>query len=186
MDFLPVEPPSMNQEPDIDFKSRSVYLFGEINEAMACKFIKAIHKMDKTKGKIIIYLNSGGGCVDSGMAMFDTIKMAKNTIVIKVVGVAMSMAAVLLQSADERLMSTNSRLMVHIGSIQVGGHVKDVERAMADSRRIDGVINEILYSKVKAKKTRLTKKDFEKETTEFDRYFSAQEALDWGLVDGLI
>ena len=60
---------------DIDIRGRILYLNGEIDEEMYNRFIKLLKYLDKTTGDIEIVLNSGGGCVTSGLAMHDAIKL---------------------------------------------------------------------------------------------------------------
>ncbi len=172
---------------DTDYKARVVYLFGEVNEYMASKVVKAINRLNKTKGKITVYLNSPGGCVYSGMAIFDMFRCSKNKITIKVCGIAMSMGAVILQAGHERIITKNSRIMVHVGQTAFGlDHVNNVKKAMEDCEKIDSMVEDIFLEVVKRKKPKMTKVVLHKEMMEFDRYFSAEEALDWGLVDKVI
>jgi len=101
-----------------------------VDYLMAEKAIKALHILDSSAAEqpITIILNNPGGDVVHGLAIYDAIRHCRNHVTIKVYGHAMSMGAIILQAADERLMSENSVMMLHYGTNSVDGHTKNVER----------------------------------------------------------
>lgn len=169
-------------EHNFDIRARILYLNGEIEEEAANKFIKILMFLDKTIGDITIILNSEGGDVNSGFAIYDAIKNCQNEVTIKVIGVAMSIASIILQAADKRIATKHSRLMVHRGQMEVGGHFTDVQRAVAENEEMDKICIDIYYDKSIEKKPEIKKSQWKK-YLDFDSYFSAQKSLELGLID---
>ena len=166
----------------LDIRSRTLYLDDEIDENSASSFIKCLRYLDKTAGDITVIMNCEGGDISHGFAMYDVIKACQNEVIIKVYGCAMSMATVVLQAADRRIMGANARLMVHVGSLDVSGHFKNVKRAVQENDELDKICADIYLDKIQEsnpdfKKTQVSK------MMEFDSYLSAQRCLELGLVD---
>jgi ATP-dependent Clp protease protease subunit len=154
---------------------------------MAEKAIKAIHILDSsaTDQPITIILNCLGGDVVHGMAIYDIIKHCRNHVTVKVYGHAMSMGSIILQAASERLLSENSLMMLHYGTNDLSGHKKDVERWVEWGKKNDSWDENMFLEKIKLVKPRFTLQQVQK-LLEFDRILSAKEALDLGLIDGII
>ncbi len=131
---------------------------------------------------IYLYINSPGGSVTAGLAIYDTMQYVKPDVVTIVVGQAASMAAVLLAAGakGKRYALPNSRVMIHqpLGGAQ--GPVKDVEIITKELLRIKDTINRIL--------SRHTGQPLEKieEDTDRDFFMTALEALEYGIVDKVI
>lgn len=131
---------------------------------------------------IYLYINSPGGSVTSGLAIYDTMQYVKPDVVTIVVGQAASMAAVLLAAGakGKRYALPNSRIMIHqpLGGAQ--GPVKDVEIITKELLRIKDTINKIL-----SKHTGQPLEKIEKDTDR-DFFMTAFEALEYGIVDKVI
>ena len=97
---------------------------------MAERAIKALHILDSTAPTgdkpITVIMNNPGGDEYHGMAIYDAIKSCKNHVTIVVFGMAMSMGSIILQAADKRVMSANSRVMIHYGTWGINDHPKKV------------------------------------------------------------
>ncbi len=131
---------------------------------------------------IYLYINSPGGSVTAGLAIYDTMQYVKPDVVTIVVGQAASMAAVLLAAGakGKRYALPNSRVMIHqpLGGAQ--GPVKDVEIITKELLRIKDTINQIL-SKHTGQPIERIEKD-----TDRDFFMTAYEALEYGIVDKVI
>lgn len=106
---------------DLHLESRTVYMGDTqdsgVDEQMAERLIKAVHLLSLADSQktIRIVLNSLGGCWFSGMAIYDAIKASPCPVTIEVLGSAMSMGAIILQAADERVLHPNTVIMIHDG-----------------------------------------------------------------------
>lgn len=167
---------------NMDIRSRTIYLDDDIDENSASLFIKCLRYLDKTTGDITIVMNCEGGCVSNGFAMYDVIKACQNEITIKVYGATMSMATVVLQAADRRVMSPNSRMMIHVGGMEVGGHFKNVKRAVAENDALDKICMDIYLDKIHEVNPDFKRSQLQK-MMDFDSYISAQRCLELGLID---
>jgi ATP-dependent Clp protease protease subunit len=131
---------------------------------------------------IFVYINSPGGIVSSGLAIFDTINYIRPDVTTICVGQAASMAAVLLAAGakGKRFSLPHARLMIHQPLGGVEGQASDIEIHAKEILRMREVLNNIL-----AKSTGQT---MEKIVTDTDRnyFMSAQEGLEYGLIDEVI
>lgn len=131
---------------------------------------------------IMLYINSPGGLVTAGLAIYDTMQYIKPDVCTVCVGQAASMAAVLLASGapGKRFALKNSRIMLHqpIGAFQ--GQATDVEIQAKEILRLRELLNEILAFHTKQDKEKI------RQDTERDFYMSAQEALEYGIIDKIL
>lgn len=163
---------------------RKIFIEGEIDAAVACEFVKEAMLLTRQDAKkpIDVLINSPGGEIVSGMLIYDCIQSSATPIRIFCVGMAYSMAAVLLASGKQRFILPSSKLMLHeplLGS-KVSGNsssIKSISDSLLASRK---QMNELL-----AKHTGKTEKEIE-EATSYDHYFTAEEAIDFGLCDEII
>lgn len=147
---------------------------------LADEVIKNLLVLNKVGKPITIFLNNVGGYVSHGMAIYDAIKMSpvETTIIVK--GNVMSMASVILQAADKRLMTPYAKMLVHYGSASYDGNYMDFSRFMKDWERDNEDI-----SKIYAERTGLSMQELH-EIQVHDTYLSATEAVGKGFADGIV
>lgn len=164
----------------VDFKTRTVYIIGEIEAEVSKKAIIGIHMLDSTKGPITIVLNTIGGDSFEGFAIYDAIKSCKNHTTTVGMGAVMSMGAAIFQAGDLRQMSPNARFMIHNGSVSYDGEADKAKNFLSD---LD-TDNEV-YRKILAERSGLpmlkVKSMCDKET-----YMTAQEAVEKGFADEIL
>jgi ATP-dependent Clp protease protease subunit len=131
---------------------------------------------------ISIYINSPGGSVYSGLAIYDTMKFVKPDIATMCVGVAMSMGSLLLAGGTKgkRAALPNSRILIHQPSAGFEGQSTDIEIHAREILGIRGRLDEIY-----AENTGLSKEQV-REDMERDRFFTAEQALEYGLIDRVL
>ncbi len=164
-------------------KERIIFISGEINDALANSVIAELLYLDSINNDdISIYINSPGGAVTSGMAIYDTMNFVKSDVSTICVGMAASMGAFLLSSGcrGKRYALPNSDIMIHQPLGGAEGQATDIK--IASDRIID--IRKRL-NKILSKNTGVNLRKIERDT-ERDNYMSAKEALEYGLVDKII
>jgi ATP-dependent Clp protease protease subunit len=131
---------------------------------------------------IKLYINSPGGVVYSGLAIYDTMQMIKPDVATFCMGMGASMAAVLLAGGAQgkRFALPNARVMIHQGSGGFRGNVPDIEVMARETINITTTLTKILAQH--------TGQEFEKvkHDTERDYFMTAQEARDYGIVDEVL
>ena len=139
-------------------------------------------QMEDAKKDIHLYINSPGGVVTGGMAIYDTMNFLQCDIVTYCLGMAASMSTVLLAAGTKgkRFALPNSRVMIHQPSGGAGGQTADIAIAAREILRWRKTLNETL-----AKHTGKTADQLEKDSDR-DYYMSAQEAKDYGIVDHVV
>jgi len=165
-------------------KDRIIMLTGEVNDAVSATIVAQLlflEAQDPDKD-IYFYINSPGGVITSGMAMFDTMNYIKPDIVTICIGQAASMGAFLLSSGTKgkRYALPNARIMIHQPSGGAQGQSTDIQIQAKEIQRLKDTLNEILASQ-----TGKTVKRLEKDT-ERDYFMSSQEALEYGLIDKVL
>ncbi len=144
-------------EYGLDMDNRTIYLGsasydmdgGEsgVDHLMAEFFIKSIHMLEKASSSaekpILVIMNNPGGDWYHGMAIFDAIRACKNHVTVKVFGHAMSMGSIILQAADERVMSVNSKFMIHYGYDGAYNHSKIFSKWSDEGKKINYVMENI-------------------------------------------
>ena len=164
-------------------KDRIIFIGGEIDDCLANAVISELLFLDSQgNDEISIYINSPGGSITAGMAIYDTMSYVKSPISTICVGMAASMASVLLASGDtgKRYILPNSEVMIHQPLGGVNGQATEI-KIVAD--RILFLRNKL--NKLLSKKTGQDIKKIEKDT-ERDHYLTAKEALEYGLVDKIL
>ena len=163
-------------------KRREIFLWGEINDDSAETIVKRILFYDgQAKGDITLYINSPGGVISSGLAIYDAMHYAKSDIVTICMGQAASMAAVILCAGEKgkRLAWEHARVLIHqpLISGNMFGPASDIQIQAEEMLRIRDNLNEIL-----AKHTGQT---IEKivEDTDRDFFMSAEDAKKYGIID---
>lgn len=163
---------------------RIVFLSGEVHDEMAnaiCAQLLFLQSQDAKK-EISVYVNSPGGSVTAGLAIYDTMQFVKCPIATYCIGQAASMGAVLLSAGTKgrRFALPNARIMVHQPSGGAEGKATDIEITAKEILRLKDVLNGIL-AKHSGKKCEDVVRD-----TERDYFMSADEAKDWGLIDEVL
>lgn len=164
-------------------KERIIFISGEINDSLANSVIAELLYLDSiSNDDISIYINSPGGSVSAGMAIYDTMNFVKSDVCTICIGIAASMGAFLLSSGHKgkRFILPNADVMIHQPLGGAEGQASDIKIASDRIINIRKRLNKIL-----ARNTNQTLKKIEKDT-ERDNYLGAKEALDYGLVDKII
>ena len=164
---------------------RKVFIEGEIDDQAACSFIKKIMLLtaENPNKEIDVLINSPGGEINSGLAMYDVIQSCKTPIRIFCIGRAYSMAAVLFASGRHgRYMLPHSELMLH--EPLLGNHVR------GNSSSIKSISDSLINTKIKlnqilAKHTGKSEEEVEKASS-FDHYFDPEESIEFGLCDEVV
>ena len=163
---------------------RIVFISGEVNDEMAnavCAQLLFLQSQDPKKD-INVYINSPGGSVTAGLAIYDTMQFVKCPIATYCIGQAASMGAVLLTAGakGKRYALPNARIMIHQPWGGAEGKASDIEITAKEILRLKEVLNGIL-AKHSGKKTADVVKD-----TDRDHFMSAEEAVEWGLIDKVV
>lgn len=161
---------------------RIIFITDEIDDDMSnaiCAQLLFLESQDET-APIKLYINSPGGSVTSGLAIYDTMNLVKCPIHTYCFGQAASMGAFLLAAGDKRYSLPNSRIMIHQPSTVVAGKASDIEISFNEIQTLKIVLNKIL-----AKKTKKTLKEIEDATND-DNFMSAREAKKFGLIDEVL
>ena len=169
----------------VDLSSRTVFITDDIEEYSVNPAIMALHVLDRTTGDITIRLTTNGGDWYAGMALYDAIKACENPVKIVGMGKVMSMGGIILQAADERILTPNATILVHYGSDWAGGHVKDMKRRADENERTGVVMEDIFLARIREKHPSYPREMF-KQKFAFDVYMSAKEAVDLGLADEIL
>jgi len=163
---------------------RIVFLGGPIEDNLANTVVAQLLHLEGEDAEkdIYMYINSPGGIISSGLAIYDTMQYIKPKVCTICIGQAASMAALLLASGAEgkRTALPNSRIMIHqpLGGAQ--GQATDIEIQAKEILYLKGRMNEILHKH--------TQQAMEKILQDTDRNFfmSAVEAMDYGIIDEVI
>jgi ATP-dependent Clp protease protease subunit len=165
-------------------KDRIIMLSGEVNDQVASTVVAQLlflEAQDPDKD-IYFYINSPGGVITSGLSMFDTMNYIKPDIVTICIGQAASMGAFLLAcgTKGKRYALPHARIMIHQPSGGAQGQSTDIQIQAQEIQRLKDTLNEIL-----AEQTGKTPKKIEKDT-ERDKFMSAKEAVEYGLIDKVL
>ncbi|MEL7473471.1 MAG: ATP-dependent Clp protease proteolytic subunit [Planctomycetota bacterium] len=165
-------------------ENRIVFLTSDINHASATRVMMQLHYLDREKRgqEINFYIKSPGGSVDETLALYDTMKLLGSPVSTYCIGYCYSGAAVLLAAGEKgkRYMLPHAKVMIHQPYGGVTGQTEDIkiqaERIIKDKAELNRILSEC------------TGQDIERVHAdgERDKYFNAQEALDYGLVDEIL
>ncbi len=165
-------------------KDRIIFIGTPIDDGVANVVIAQMLflQMEDPKKDIHLYINSPGGVVTGGMAIYDTINFLQCDVVTYCIGMAASMSTVLLAAGtkSKRFALPNSRVMIHQPSGGAGGQTADIAIAAREILRWRQTLNNIL-----AKHTGKTPEQVEKDSDR-DYYMSADEAKAYGIVDHVV
>ena len=177
------ETPVLQKKVEEHFlNNRSIFLWGGVDDESSEKIVKAFLFLDHQSNKDIkFFINSPGGVITAGMAIYDVMQAIKSDVITIVTGQAASMGSVLLCAGTpkKRFAWPNARVMIHqpLISGQIYGPASDLEIQAEEMLRVRNTMNEIL-AKHCNKKTQQIETD-----TERDNFMTAQEAVSYNLVD---
>ena len=183
------QPPGMNRYREMTLEemlleNRVVFLVGEINHASASRVIMQMMYLQSIKGDqdINFYINSPGGVVDDTLAMYDVMKFLTCDVATYCIGRAESGGAIVLAAGakGKRFILPNAKVMIHQPYGGVYGQTSDIEIQAEEILKTKENLNKIL--------AKCTGQTLEKvtEDAERDRFFSAKEAVAYGLVDEVL
>lgn len=162
-------------------RERIIFLTGPVEDHMASVIIAQLLflEAENPKRDVFLYINSPGGVVTSGLAIYDTMQYIRPKVTTLCVGQAASMGSLLLAAGEmgRRFALPNARIMVHQPSGGFQGQASDIVRHAEDIMKMKRRLNEIYV--------RHTGRDFDtiERTLDRDHFMSAEEAKDFGLVD---
>lgn len=166
---------------DILFEKREIYLTTGVDAKSSAELIKLLNYLenDGTGETIKFYINSPGGSVPDGMAVYDFMSSMKTPITTICIGTAASMGAILFLAGKERIIMPNSEVMIHdpsFGSADFSGLKADeiMEKAsdlMKTTRKLRSIVSERTGQDIKDVTKKMKK----------DSYFNADEAIEYGL-----
>ena len=165
-------------------KDRIIFLGEEVNETTASLVVAQLLFMESedTGKDIQLYINSPGGMVTAGMAIYDTMQYIKCDVSTICIGLAASMGAFLLAGGTKgkRLALPNAEIMIHQPSGGAKGQATEIQIAAENILKTKKKLNEILAAN--------TGKPYDviAADTERDHYMSAEEAMEYGLIDSVI
>jgi ATP-dependent Clp protease, protease subunit len=165
-------------------KERIIFITGPVEDQMAtlvCAQLRFL-EAENPKKEIALYINSPGGVVTAGMAIYDTMQFIKPAVSTLCVGQAASMGSLLLCAGhkDMRFATPNARIMVHQPSGGFQGQASDIERHAQDIIKMKRRLNEVYVQH--------TGQDYDtiERTLDRDHFMTSEEARDFGIVDKVI
>lgn len=165
-------------------KTRQIILSGEINKDLAEKIVRQllVLEADDAEKPVYIYIDSPGGDVDAGFAIFDMIRFVSCPVFLIGMGLIASAAALILLAVDEehRLALPHSRYLIHQPSSGMRGVATDIEIHAKEMERTKAVLNKIISEQ--------TGKSFEQVAADTNRdyWLNSEESVEYGLVSRII
>lgn len=167
-------------------KERKVLLWGDVSDKSAKDITeKLLYLEAQNPGEeITFYINTPGGSITAGMAIYDTMKLIRSPIKVVVTGMAASMGSILLCGADKgkRLLYPHSRVLIHqpLISGQMVAVAVDIHIQAKEMERLRDELNAILAESSGQPLERI------EQDTDRDFYMTASEAIEYGLADGIV
>jgi ATP-dependent Clp protease protease subunit len=165
-------------------KERIIFLSGPVHDAVSTLIVAQLLflEAENPKKEIAFYINSPGGSVSAGLAMYDTMRYIRPAVSTMCIGMAASMGSLLLTAGqkDLRFSLPNSRIMVHQPSGGFQGQASDIERHAMDIIKMKRRLNEI-YVEHSGQPYDVIEK-----TLDRDHFMSPEEAVDFGLIDKVL
>ena len=159
----------------------SLLLYGEIGMGVnAEEFVTRLIELSKQYPSVTIHINSLGGSVLSGIAIFNAVRGCSN-VSLNVDGVAASMAAVIALCGKPLYMCKNTRLMLHSVSGGADGNIEDMKKAIESMQSLEQTLADMIANRCKITPEEVKNRFFDGK----DHWFTADEALSLGLIDGI-
>ena len=165
-------------------KTRQIILSGEINKDLAEKIVRQllVLEADDAEKPVYVYIDSPGGDVDAGFAIFDMIRFISCPVILVGMGLIASAAALILLAVEKenRVALPNSRYLIHQPSSGMRGVATDIEIHAKEMERTKAVLNKIIADK--------TGKSIDQVSADTNRdyWLNAQEAIEYGLVSRIV
>ncbi|MEM9234255.1 MAG: ATP-dependent Clp protease proteolytic subunit [Pseudomonadota bacterium] len=165
-------------------KERIIFLSGPVHDQVSTLIVAQLLflEADNPKKDIALYINSPGGSVTAGLAMYDTMRYIRPQISTMCIGLAASMGSLLLTAGDKdmRFSLPNSRIMVHQPSAGFQGQASDIERHAKDIIATKRRLNEIYVEH--------TGQDYDtiERTLDRDTFMTPEESVEFGLIDRVL
>ncbi len=161
--------------------NRIIFIEGEINDYLSNLVVSELLYLDSINNEdIYVYINSPGGSITAGMAIYDTMKYVNSNVITVGIGICASMGAFLLSSGDKRYSLPNTEIMIHEPLGGASGQATEIKIVADRIIKLRSKLNKIL-SKNTGKPISKIEKD-----TERDYYMEPKEALEYGLIDKII
>ena len=161
--------------------NRIIFIEGEIDDKLSNIIVGELLYLDSLSNEdIYIYINSPGGSITSGMAIYDTMNYIKSDVITIGVGLCASMAAFLLSSGKKRYSLPNTEIMIHEPLGGTKGQATEIKIETDRILKIREKLNKLLSRNTKQSLSKI-KKD-----TQRDYYMNANEALNYGIIDKII
>ncbi len=165
-------------------KERIIFLSGPVHDGVSTLIVAQLLflEAENPKKEIAFYINSPGGSVSAGLAMYDTMRYIRPAVSTMCVGMAASMGSLLLTAGekDMRFSLPNSRIMVHQPSGGFQGQASDIERHAQDIIKLKRRMNEIYVEHTGQPYETIEK------TLDRDHFMTPEEAVDFGLIDKVL
>ena len=167
-------------------EQRKIFLWGAVTDETAKDITEKLLYLEATKPgeEIIFYINTPGGSITAGMAVYDTMQMVTSPITVVVTGMAASMGSILLCGAKKgrRLLYPHSRVLIHqpLISGRFIGPATDINIQAQEMEKLRQELNQILADASGQPLDRIT------QDTDRDFYLNAKEALEYGLADEIV
>ena len=170
---------------DMMLKNREIFLTSAINDQSAVDTIKQLMYLDhKSADPVTIYINSPGGSVISGMAIYDYIRLMRSPVTTVCVGTAASMGAILFLSGSRRMMQPHSKVMVHVpyfgGTAMAGQKPLELKEKLNDLMETRKMLAEVIVEQTGMSKRQVLN------FTKKDTFFDAKEALKVGIATEIL
>lgn len=169
------------QHVHADMRRRHLYLFGDVEAEIIAKLMTALIQMNaESDAPIILFINSQGGSTYDSLAFYDALMVSRAPVTIVGLGSVMSAATVIFQASKRRLISKNTRFMVHDGSWDVGDAHAKVLISCGKEMKALSVHAHKLFAERSGQPEYKIRKLFEEES-----YLTAEETIAWGFADEL-
>ena len=170
---------------DMMLKNREIFLTSAINDQSAVDTIKQLMYLDhKSADPVTIYINSPGGSVISGMAIYDYIRLMRSPVTTVCVGTAASMGAILFLSGSRRMMLPHSKVMIHDpyfgGNAMAGQKPLELKEKLNDLMETRKMLAEVIVEQTGMSKRQVLN------FTKKDTFFDAKEALKVGIATEIL
>ena len=165
----------------LDEDGREILIFGSINAAVASQVVSGLHQLDRAaKSNINLIMASSGGEEMPGWSIYDALCLAKSKVICQCLGECMSIAALILQGCDTRLLAPNCRTLIHNGTVAYNGPLDNVRIALKE----ENFLTQMYYEKL-AERSNLTVNEV-KDLCDAETYMSAEKFIEYGFADGIL